>query len=672
MPTDPKDIDALRRKAEKLLLEAPEKLDLMSGADVQGLVHSFSVYQIELEMQNEELLRSREQLEESRSEYADLYDFAPFGYLTFDKRGHVTRANLTACGLLGIERGRLGKKPFTLFVHPESQDIFYFHKQKVFETTTAQTCQLVVRRKDGTFFDAQLESIAVQVNGQPAVNTVVTDITDRKRAETEREMAVGFLRLINEIRTKSDMIYAAVAFFQAHSGCEAVGIRLKEGDDYPYHEARGFPMEFVQAENRLCSQDAAGLPVRDSAGYPIMECMCGNVIQGRFDPSKPFFSPHGSFWSNCTTELLATSTEEDRQARTRNRCNGEGYESVALIALRVGEDRLGLLQLNDRRKGRFSPETIALWERLAGYLAVALAKFGAEEALRQGEEHYRSLFDNMLNGFAFCRMIFDGDVPKDFVYLSVNAAFEALTGLKNVTGKRVSQVIPGIRESDPGLFEVYGRVASTGTPERFETYVGALDMWFAIAVYSPRREHFVAVFDVITERKKAEAGLRESEERYRVAVESSSDAVALIRGGRHIYVNRKFLDIFGYDTPEEIIGKPFLNTVHPDDRKIVKKYSRRGERGEEAPDRYEFRGVTKSGTTKHIEASVARVVYRGKPGGLAYLRDVTERKRAEEALRDSLEEKVVLLKEVHHRVKNNLQIVESLLSLQASDSQDRA
>ena len=64
------------------------------------------------------------------------------------------------------------------------------------------------------------------------------------------------------------------------------------------------------------------------------------MICGRFDPSKPFFTAHGNFWTNCTTELLASTTEVDRQGRTRNRCNGQGYESVALIAVSAGEDRL--------------------------------------------------------------------------------------------------------------------------------------------------------------------------------------------------------------------------------------------------------------------------------------------------------------------------------------------
>ena len=113
--------------------------------------------------------------------------------------------------------------------------------------------------------------------------------------------------------------------------------------------------------------------------------MCGNVICGHFDPAKPFFTARGSFWTNSTTELLASTTAADRQTRMRSRCNGERYESVALIALSVGDERLGLLQLNDRRKGLFSSESISLWERLADYLTAALAKSLAEEELQKAK-----------------------------------------------------------------------------------------------------------------------------------------------------------------------------------------------------------------------------------------------------------------------------------------------
>ena len=132
----------------------------------------------------------------------------------------------------------------------------------------------------------------------------------------------------------------------------------------------------------------------------------------------------------------------------------------------------------------------------------------AEEALRESEERYRSLFENMLEGFAYCKMLFDEqDRPVNFLYLDVNAAFERLTGLKNVVGKQVTEVIPGIKESSPELFDIYGRVALTGKSERFEIDFKSLALWLSISVYSMEKGYFIAVFDNITERKKAEQGL---------------------------------------------------------------------------------------------------------------------------------------------------------------------
>ncbi|HVO10295.1 MAG TPA: PAS domain S-box protein [Vicinamibacteria bacterium] len=147
--------------------------------------------------------------------------------------------------------------------------------------------------------------------------------------------------------------------------------------------------------------------------------------------------------------------------------------------------------------------------RTLGAIEEISERRAAAEAVQRSEQRYRRLFENMQEGLAGCRMLFDEHLrPVDFVYLDVNEAFERLTGLRNVIGRRVSEVIPGIQESDPGLFETYGRVASTGVPERFETYVSSLGMWFSISVFSPEREHFVAVFDVITERKRAEEEIR--------------------------------------------------------------------------------------------------------------------------------------------------------------------
>ena len=223
------------------------------------------------------------------------------------------------------------------------------------------------------------------------VNEQNTEIARRKEAEREREIVVEFLRLANEIRTSEDLARMVVNFFQQKSGCRAVAIRLEKDGDYPYSHTRGFPEEFVRLESLLCRQDEQGVPVRHGPDGPALECLCGSVILGNVPPSMPFFTERGSFWTNSTTRLASGTIEEDLKIQLRNRCNAFGYESVALIPLRSGEERLGLIQLCDPREKLFSPQLISLWERLTDYLVAALTRIRAEESLQRMANRFELL-----------------------------------------------------------------------------------------------------------------------------------------------------------------------------------------------------------------------------------------------------------------------------------------
>lgn len=189
----------------------------------------------------------------------------------------------------------------------------------------------------------------------------------------------------------------------------------------------------------------------------------------------------------------------------------------------------------------------------------------AGKALYDSEERYRGLFDHMSEGLAYCEVVFENGQAIDFAYISVNKAFETLTGLKDVTGKRVSEVIPGIREADPKLFEIYGRVASTGNPEKFEIHVSALKQWFSISVYCPKRGFFIAVFDVITDRKRAEEEHQKLEAQFRQA--QKMEAVGRLAGGVAHDFNNILQTILGYafiaynNTPPESHLREYLQEI---------------------------------------------------------------------------------------------------------------
>src|SRR5665648_846302 len=132
----------IRRQAEEMLKGKSTDLEMLSVDDAQSLVHELQVHQIELEMQNEELRRAQSELEDALNRYSDLYDFAPLGYFTFDKNGSILDVNLTGAKKLGIERGNLVNKPFSLYIAPDFKDVFYLHLREVFNAQTQGACEL--------------------------------------------------------------------------------------------------------------------------------------------------------------------------------------------------------------------------------------------------------------------------------------------------------------------------------------------------------------------------------------------------------------------------------------------------------------------------------------------------------------------------------------------------
>lgn len=131
------------------------------------------------------------------------------------------------------------------------------------------------------------------------------------------------------------------------------------------------------------------------------------------------------------------------------------------------------------------------------------------------------MLEHLLNGVSYCRMEYTDGRPSDFLFLYTNPAFHTQTGLANVRGQHISQIVPALPQTDPELLEIFGRVARGGQPETFVLFVKSMAEWFSVSVYCPRPEHFVALFDVVTERKKAEAALEERARQLRFVLEGA-------------------------------------------------------------------------------------------------------------------------------------------------------
>jgi len=188
----------LCRLAEKRVSENQMETDRsLTKEYTKKLLHELQVHQVELEMQNEELRQTQAEIEALRARYFDLYDLAPVGYFTLNEQGLILEANLTAATLLGTARNTLVKQPLTRFILYEDQDIYCRHRKQLFETGVPQVCELRMLSANAAPIWIQMDATAVQdAEGVPMCRTIVSDITERKRAEEAIRQQLNFQQIL--------------------------------------------------------------------------------------------------------------------------------------------------------------------------------------------------------------------------------------------------------------------------------------------------------------------------------------------------------------------------------------------------------------------------------------------------------------------------------------------
>jgi PAS domain S-box-containing protein len=271
----------------------------------------------------------------------------------------------------------------------------------------------------------------------------------------------------------------------------------------------------------------------------------------------------------------------------------------------------------------------------------------AEQALRDSEKKFKLLFENMLNGFAYHQIIVDEEnVPIDYVFLEVNSAFEKKTGLvrEEIIGRRVTEVLPHIRQDDFDWIGVFGKVALTGEAVHFDHYIPKLQKWFSVTAYSPEHGYFAAVLRDITQRKMAEHKLLRSEWRFKGTFDNAAVGFAQVSlEGGCLDVNSKLGQILGYSR-EEMRRKTMQEITHPDDLAEDEAQASRLACGRVDHYSIEKRYIHKDGHV--VWANLTGSLQQDDEGHPLYfihvVEDISQRKRIEQSLKES-EEKFRLL-----------------------------
>ena len=354
----------------------------------------------------------------------------------------------------------------------------------------------------------------------------------RKRAEDGLRVSLRFLEIVHEHTETAPLLKEYVSEIKNFTGCDAVGIRvLDENLNIPYVAYQGFSEAFYETESLLSVKSD--------------ECMCINVIRGEVNPGLPFFTEGGAFCVNASSRFLATVSEEEK-GRTRNRCNMEGYETVALFPFRNGGKILGLIHVADHRENMLPPHVVKMLEKAALQLGTAFQRAGAERKLRENEAILRQIIDLVPHG------IFVKDWNGKYLLVNKAVADANNTSVSALTGRYHADIHPDQSELQKMLRDDR-EVMITGKmkfipEEPYTDAKGNLRFHQATKVpfhfFGDKTPAVLGIAIDITERKQAEEEKAKMEAELRQALKL--EAIGTLAGGIAHDFNNILQPMMGY------------------------------------------------------------------------------------------------------------------------------
>ena len=436
--------------------------------------------------------------------------------VTINPEGKITDVNKATEIITGISRGQLVGSDFTdCFTEPEKARVGY---QQALSEGLVRDYPLTIKHISGNEIDVLYNAtIYKNETGQvQGVFAAARDITERKLAERYHVMSSEILQILSKAGTLRDSIQSVLTILKTRTGFDAVGIRLRDGDDFPYFAHNGFSNEFLLTENTLIERGIDGCVCRDKDGNTRLECTCGLVISGKTDPANPLFTKDGSAWTNDSFSLLDLPPDQDPRLNPRNQCMHQGYASLALVPIRDKDSIIGLIQFNDHRKNCFSLAAIEQLESIAANIGEALMRKAAENTLRESEERYRLIAENTADTIA----VFDLNLNPTYISPAI-LNHRGYTVQEAMTQTLDQMLTPDSLQQASKNFADQMASESGGTADPTRTTLMELEeyckdgstIWVELAASFLRDNNFkptgaLTVTRNITERKQAEERLK--------------------------------------------------------------------------------------------------------------------------------------------------------------------
>jgi PAS domain S-box-containing protein len=301
------------------------------------------------------------------------------------------RFNRAGENLLGVsEKEMLGKNDYDFFVKKDADKFTKIDREVLLNKELVDIPEEELFTVDKNIRIIHTKKVPIfNSHGEPEYLLGISeDITEQKQIEKQRNLSSELLGFLNSDNDLQNIMYNIAKAIQNTMQFSAVGIRIKDGKNFPYISQTGFSDNFLSTENSLIAIKQTDNKSINKKDKPFLECTCGLVISGK---TNSLLTDKGSFWTNDYETLKELNPDLDPRLSPRNRCIHLGYNSVALIPIKTNKEVIGLLQINEKKKGAFSGDMINFFENICfSIIGTAIMRKQAIKALIKSEEEIRS------------------------------------------------------------------------------------------------------------------------------------------------------------------------------------------------------------------------------------------------------------------------------------------